>query len=834
MLWLNGPYSIFGMAYALMGISFLIAVWITTLAQRLYKTYQLKNTAYFVANFIWSAFYVSVGYTLAIVTMQISQELAEIMLLFSILLATIRLLASIWHRIRQGRRIAYSSRYWRLVTGDNRFWRIWHRWTIDKTVDITSIEKTAAAIPSRTATRSVGTSPWHRVSIPADIEPKKPIPIPPREEVLPSKDGKPATITEGSRSDASVALDSPEHRKVMSIEPVTFVEQAKQLVARSERKVNPVPFSRYWPTYEQMSADQQRWYFYWRSELRIGNFLPTDLSYLFVYVYECINVIGFENPQTAFERLVTFWQYYRELQPKLDNYLIDWIADFAVIHQLPVTALDWYAQVAKLGVDSTDVEMYIESWLHTGKIWEEFSSVALFRLAEFSPKRSKFRKMYQKQDLDAAYKEGLKAVDSFLQQSQGTSLFAMNAPSTIRVVQRSPFASAHHGYGSRSITIAEIRPWLRQKQLRKQLKSIIKQTENVLREQQQFETKLLGIDLPPSWGAAIQRAFVVAPEKRTVTIDFAEVAELQRASEEIRQRFIVTDDDEVQTSIIPQNDTHTVPTIDESIVDTLSVPVSSPPIPDQTLAILDAPYLQRPDNVPDHLLTDLVEVSIVMGDATSQEAALLALFYNHQWEISSRRLIENPLEQFVTVALDRINERAIEQLGDALIFADNHQWVIAEDYRDEISYILEHPAYQNPHSTQNYGLSNNGTVPPNKLELATASQSVPDADSDIESPTEWATLAQTLQSEQKAAISFLLVGGDVSKQLDLLARTKHITVNQLIDQVNEAALEIIGDIIIVTNDETPTIEEEYLNPLAEILGAHPRVNDQSTDGVMDL
>ncbi|MCB0184009.1 MAG: TerB N-terminal domain-containing protein, partial [Caldilineaceae bacterium] len=107
-------------------------------------------------------------------------------------------------------------------------------------------------------------------------------------------------------------------------------------------------------------------------------------SYLFVYTYECINLVGFDSPQAAFERLVSFWQHYRVLQPKLDQYLIDWIADVVVIHQLPTTALGWYAQVANLGISLHDPELYIESWLQAGDKWENFSSEVLFQLLELN------------------------------------------------------------------------------------------------------------------------------------------------------------------------------------------------------------------------------------------------------------------------------------------------------------------------------------------------------------------------------------------------------------------------------------------------------------------
>ncbi|MCB0124460.1 MAG: TerB N-terminal domain-containing protein, partial [Caldilineaceae bacterium] len=677
---------------------------------------------------------------------------------------------------------------------------------------------------SRRSKQTTSASPWRKITIPADAKPAEPIPIPPREQVLGSQNEQSTSITSNAGS-PSAAESFASSKKL-----IPFADHAKQLVARKENKVDPVPFAQYWPTYDKMSPAQQRWYFYWRSELRMGNFLPTDLSYLFVYTYECINLVGFDSPQAAFERLVSFWQYYRILQPKLDQYLIDWIADLVVIHRLPITALGWYAQVANLGISLQDPELYVESWLQADDKWETFSSEVLFQIAEFSPKRSKFRKTYQKEDLEAAYKKGIQAVDRYLQNSQGPSLLTLNRPHTVRTILRIPFSSAVHSYDSKEIEVAKIRPWLGQTKLRKQLKSIIKQTENVLRDQQQFGTKLLGIDLPDAWIKAIEEAFTVTPAKRTVTIDFSEVAELQRTSEELRQRLAINEDDEPLFVGPRENERQLpvseIPTIDEETVGSTLIPAVV-----QSSTPQDIPYLQRPETTPPHLLTDLVEIATILGESTSPEASMLQLFYERNWTVSQSTLSEFRAEQFSSVTLDSINERALEQLGDALIFEEGLEWVVAEDYRDELRYILEHPAYLNlairTVSERSNEVSSlpavDESVP--SIQLALDIENAPVSD-------EWTALANSLESTQRTAICVLLEGNNATKQIDTIARSVHITANQLIDDINEIALETVGDILIVTNTDVPVLEEEYIDPLTQIFTSALSTYKQSANGVI--
>ena len=176
---------------------------------------------------------------------------------------------------------------------------------------------------------------------------------------------------------------------------IHFVEQARKYIDRTETQAEPVPFQQYWHTYEAMDTAQQKWYFYWRAQLHQGNRLPTDLSYLLVYIYEVINMVGFESPDEAFKHLDEFWRYYRLLQPKLDRYLPDWIADFIVLHGLAPNALDWYSEVAKIA-DFADLNFVIEAWVQSGDSFEALPAAILFELADFNPMERPFYKMFSR------------------------------------------------------------------------------------------------------------------------------------------------------------------------------------------------------------------------------------------------------------------------------------------------------------------------------------------------------------------------------------------------------------------------------------------------------
>lgn len=98
-------------------------------------------------------------------------------------------------------------------------------------------------------------------------------------------------------------------------------------------------FKAYFPTYADMSDRQLRGYFTWRTAVRRGNIQEASLSYAFVYLYELLNGIGVSNPTDGFQKLKSFWEAYREFAPEIDRYAPIWLRDYVVYHGLDVSLL---------------------------------------------------------------------------------------------------------------------------------------------------------------------------------------------------------------------------------------------------------------------------------------------------------------------------------------------------------------------------------------------------------------------------------------------------------------------------------------------------------------
>ena len=126
----------------------------------------------------------------------------------------------------------------------------------------------------------------------------------------------------------------------------SFFTLARKYAVYEGFRTSCVPFMCYWPKYSDMNEEQLNWYFYWRSLVRSGIFPNTELSYIFVYIYELINQIGVDSPMQGLEMLMRLWSNYGENYQALQKYLPEWIFDYTQIHNLefPYEQIIWKAK----------------------------------------------------------------------------------------------------------------------------------------------------------------------------------------------------------------------------------------------------------------------------------------------------------------------------------------------------------------------------------------------------------------------------------------------------------------------------------------------------------
>lgn len=113
-----------------------------------------------------------------------------------------------------------------------------------------------------------------------------------------------------------------------------FVIHGKLMESFEDSFEQIIPFHEYSPTYSIMNDDQLRTYFTWRTKLRNGEIFKVPLSYVFVYIYELINNIGVKSPEDGLQKLVLLLKNCSNIEPKIEDYLTEWIKDYYICNEI--------------------------------------------------------------------------------------------------------------------------------------------------------------------------------------------------------------------------------------------------------------------------------------------------------------------------------------------------------------------------------------------------------------------------------------------------------------------------------------------------------------------
>ena len=113
-------------------------------------------------------------------------------------------------------------------------------------------------------------------------------------------------------------------------------------------------FSRYFPTYHDLSIPKLRGYFTWRTNVRKGIYRPIATSLAYIYLYELLNGIGTSSPEESLWKMQEFETEY--LDTGIGDWMMTfnlhrWMLEFAIIHQLPKKLALTFASPDKLESD---------------------------------------------------------------------------------------------------------------------------------------------------------------------------------------------------------------------------------------------------------------------------------------------------------------------------------------------------------------------------------------------------------------------------------------------------------------------------------------------------
>ena len=349
---------------------------------------------------------------------------------------------------------------------------------------------------------------------------------------------------------------------------LSFGEQARNWKERSHGPTLPAQYTHDRPEYACMDTNQLNWYFYWRSEVRAGRYLATDVAYIYVHVYEALGCIGFPDPVQACERLIALWTHYRSSFPDLDTYLVPWIADFCVVYALPLTAMQWYTRLLTVPDCSRDAPLIAEAWLQQGADWTQIPTAVLYRLIGFPTHTTLYQEMRQKLALDDVYRRAIAAVDEYLcSKFDRPALITRYGKGRWQTVERIPFHKAFVEHAYAPITVATIHAAFTDAGFLQAVSGIVNYADHVQRKlyqkavapfdptidiswQDVIDTLVKNEAASPSHGSQAQELTAHAPPPSSlvsqpgVHLNMQAIATLREESHRLQGRLSVEQEDE--------------------------------------------------------------------------------------------------------------------------------------------------------------------------------------------------------------------------------------------------------------------------------------------------
>lgn len=150
-------------------------------------------------------------------------------------------------------------------------------------------------------------------------------------------------------------------------------------------ETTPVKYFSYMPSYIQMSIRQREWYFYWRDCVRNKKYIPTDSSYILLYIYEIINLPHIIPAENGLELICDIWENYRKSYTKLDKFLAEWVCDYCLINGLDAPI----ERISKFYTEAVDMASF-KQFYYSESDEDRFALLLMEELSSYKWRKSKY------------------------------------------------------------------------------------------------------------------------------------------------------------------------------------------------------------------------------------------------------------------------------------------------------------------------------------------------------------------------------------------------------------------------------------------------------------
>ncbi len=339
-----------------------------------------------------------------------------------------------------------------------------------------------------------------------------------------------------------------------------FYKQAK-LMEDYEDDFHKFPtFHHYYPTYRDMNDEQLRCYFTWRTRLRRGEFTKIGVSYIFVYIYELLNLVGCNSAEDGFEKLIQLYKNVDINDPDMYSvryYLKKWIFDFAIYYGISPSLLD--------GAYDIEYEAAVACLLKREEHTEDEVFSALCILSVYNVEKSALFREYPEDYKKVAvgvYDRMSEYCEKHRKNTYFERLFGRECLAAYRIFESAVFipeikigyeysVSPIHSYRVSSSGAWYVKRFAAADKKNKSVGALLKSVDRIMREKYGFGRPLAEEDITKILSSIIHSEIDKLKEEKKrkeraeIKIDMSILSDIRRSADITRDRLIV--EEEIET-----------------------------------------------------------------------------------------------------------------------------------------------------------------------------------------------------------------------------------------------------------------------------------------------
>lgn len=332
-----------------------------------------------------------------------------------------------------------------------------------------------------------------------------------------------------------------------------------------------VPFTSYLPQYSQMSRNQLLYYLAFRDSVRSDSypvFSGAGTAYILLYAYEILNLPEDIPPETGMRLLCGMWRHYRESDQRIDTFFGEWVADYSMIHNVPLSPVI-YPCLPQIVKKVQFKEFYLDTLLGSNDAVALVTDIFMEGFSDYDYRTSRYYRMHT-QEYD-------RAMHDVLEQVLTAAYHAGREPFSLAReyrINRDAYAGAIAQTEVKKRLSITFLSFLRSEKPREWVTGILKYTENRLRKRMALRAKLRVDGLSPADQAVIDAYFgtdPIPPKKKSAAqteeetylrhyeadthgFDFTAAGEIEKSSWENTVRLTDTSVNPSDLSDLPATD----------------------------------------------------------------------------------------------------------------------------------------------------------------------------------------------------------------------------------------------------------------------------------------